>query len=66
MAASDDNNLICLKCDRKLEYANTNLYYLGYNVAENFLRCPKCLQVYIPEDVAVGKMIEVETSLEDK
>ena len=66
MATSGEPNLVCLKCDCKLSYANTNLNYMGYSVSEKFLRCPKCKQVYIPEDVVVGKMAEVEASLEDK
>ena len=66
MTASDGENLVCLKCDCKLAYDNTNLHYMGYSVSEKFLRCPKCRQVYIPEDVVIGKMAEVEASLEDK
>ena len=61
-----ETNLICLKCNRTLEYENTNLYYLGNRLSEKFLRCPVCKQVYIPEDVALGKMVEAEESLEDK
>lgn len=30
------------------------------------LRCPKCGQVYIPEDLAKGKMAQLEKSLEEK
>jgi len=66
MAESDGSGWICLKCNCALEYENTNLYYLGHRLSEKFLRCPKCKQVYIPEDVAMGKMTEVEESLEDK
>ena len=66
MAVADESNLICLKCNCALEYENTNLYYLGHRVSDKFLRCPKCKQIYIPEDIATGKMAEVEESLEDK
>lgn len=66
MAGAEESGLVCLKCDRALVYENTNLYYLGHRVSEKFLRCPVCKQVYIPEDIALGKMAEVEESLEDK
>ena len=29
-------------------------------------RCPKCGQVYVPETLATGKMLDVEKALEDK
>jgi hypothetical protein len=32
----------------------------------DLLRCPKCRQVFIPEELARGKMSEVEKLLEDK
>ena len=62
----DESNLVCLKCDRKLSYDNTSLYYMGNRVSEKFLRCPQCKQVYIPEEAVLGKMAEAEESLEDK
>ncbi len=66
MATTDESNLICLKCNCRLEYDNTNLYYMKYKLANKFLRCPKCKQVYIPEEIVLGKMAEAEASLEDK
>ena len=66
MAAADESKLICLKCNCALEYEITNMHYMGHKLSEKFLRCPKCKQVYIPEDIALGKMAEVEASLEDK
>ena len=29
-------------------------------------RCPRCGQVFVPESLAVGKMLDVEKALEDK
>ena len=66
MAATGESGLICLKCNCALEYSITNLRYMGHKLSEKFLRCPKCKQVYIPEEIATGKMAEVEESLEDK
>ena len=66
MAEINESDLICLKCNCKLEYENTNLYYITYTVSEKFLRCPQCKQVFIPEEIVLGKMVEVEETLEDK
>ena len=64
--AAEESGFICLKCNCALEYEITNLSYLGHRISEKFLRCPKCKQVYIPEEIVTGKMAEVEESLEDK
>jgi uncharacterized OB-fold protein len=40
--------------------------YLGRSFKHTVLRCPVCGQVYIPEEVASGRMREVEKALEDK
>jgi hypothetical protein len=40
--------------------------YLGHTVAHEVQSCPKCGKVYIPADLAEGKMAEVEEQLEDK
>ena len=66
MAQTDEGNLICLKCNCTLALDHTNLYYMGHRLTDKFLRCPQCKQVYIPEDIVMGKMAEVEESLEDK
>ena len=61
-----EEKYICMKCNRELVEENVNLHYMGFQMANNFLRCPVCKQVFIPEDVACGKMQEIETMLEDK
>ncbi|MCL1848961.1 MAG: hypothetical protein FWF83_04740 [Clostridiales bacterium] len=66
MAAAEEGRLVCLKCDCLLEYENTSLSYLGHKLSDRFLKCPKCKQVYIPEEAAIGRMAKVEESLEDK
>jgi len=40
--------------------------YLGNRFVTDLPTCPTCGQVYISEDVATGKMAEVEQLLEDK
>lgn len=66
MTMINESNLVCLKCNCRLELDNTNLYYMEYKLSNKFLRCPKCKQVYIPEEIVLGKMAETEASLEDK
>jgi len=56
----------CMKCSVPLETGKVNVGYLGSVFPVDLLRCPKCGQVFVPEDLAVGKMIEVEKLLEDK
>ena len=40
--------------------------YLGNSYPVDLLRCPKCGLVLVPEDLALGKMAEVERAVEDK
>ena len=56
----------CMKCDEELVPTKTVLTYLGHQMTYDFPRCPKCGQVFVPEDIARGKMREVEITLEDK
>jgi hypothetical protein len=44
----------------------TVLSYLGHTVAHEVPTCPKCGKVFIPEELAEGRMAEVEQQLEDK
>jgi hypothetical protein len=46
--------------------AQVNVAYLGNAFPVELPRCPKCGQVYVPEDIALGRMAEVEKELEDK
>ncbi|HTY23360.1 MAG TPA: hypothetical protein VMC85_09545 [Desulfomonilaceae bacterium] len=59
-------SLICFQCDLPLEMAKVNVAYLGSMFPVDLLRCPKCGQTFIPEELALGKMAEVEKILEDK
>ena len=40
--------------------------YLKRSFRHKVLRCPQCGQIYISEELARGRMREVETTLEDK
>lgn len=61
-----DDPLFCFRCQVPLEKAPTNFNYLKHSFTHELPRCPRCGQVYITEELVVGKMQEVETSLEEK
>jgi hypothetical protein len=46
--------------------AKVEVAYLGNAYPVELLKCPKCGMVLVPEELAVGKMAEVEKTLEDK
>lgn len=57
---------ICDKCKEKLILSKVKAAYLGGNFEVELLKCPKCGNVFIGEELALGKMLEVEKGLEDK
>lgn len=59
-------DLVCVKCDLPMEAGKVNISYLNGMFPVDLLRCPKCGLVFIPEELAIGKMAEVEQLLEDK
>ena len=61
-----DKPWICDKCKEKLVLSKVKVAYLGGNFEVELLKCPKCNNVFIEEDLALGKMLEVEKGLEDK
>jgi hypothetical protein len=58
--------MICGKCGIALETIEGRFSYLGHDFSHPVRKCPKCGQCYIPEELALGKISEVETMLEDK
>ena len=56
----------CHKCNIPLEPAKVTVTYLGSNFTVDLLKCKNCGHVLITEDLALGKMLEVEKMLEDK
>ncbi len=56
----------CAKCSVPLETAKVNIAYQGSMFPVDLYRCAECGQVYVPEELAMGKMAEVEKLLEDK
>ncbi|HVI40474.1 MAG TPA: hypothetical protein VM577_07430 [Anaerovoracaceae bacterium] len=62
----EKKELICHKCQVPLIYAETKFNYLEHDFKANMLRCPKCGQIFIPEDIVKGRMAEVEMAFESK
>ncbi len=58
--------IICSKCLVHLEPMDVTFKYLGKQFHHKVDRCPKCGWVFISEDLAKGRMAEVEKVLEEK
>jgi uncharacterized protein with PIN domain len=64
--SGEEETLRCCKCDRELVLKKVVLDYLGHTVSHEVPTCPKCGRVYISQELAEGRMSEVEQQLEDK
>ena len=58
--------LICLKCNVPLESGRVTVQYMDSAFPVELPRCPQGGLVYVPETLAIGKMLDVEKALEDK
>lgn len=58
--------MICQKCNVALQPGRVTVEYMGSAFPVDLPRCPQCGQVFVPEELATGKMLEVEKALEDK
>ena len=56
----------CGKCGGELQRGLVKASYLGNDFEVKELKCLNCGLVLIDEELALGKMFEVEQSLEDK
>lgn len=66
LAEVQEPNLICAKCGISLTLGKVTLAYLGSTFPVELYKCSQCGLVYIPEELANGKMKQVEAALEDK
>jgi hypothetical protein len=57
---------VCADCGVPLQLGKVEIAYLGSSFPVDLLKCPRCGLVLIPEELALGKMAEVEKALEDK
>jgi len=60
------NALVCSKCNQTMTPGEVTVTYLDFSFPVELLRCPSCGAAHIPEELATGKMLEVEQLLEDK
>ena len=58
--------LICDRCKLEMTPQKTHFSYLGHAFSTDIPTCPGCGQVYIDEQLAKGRMAQVEMELEDK
>jgi hypothetical protein len=63
---ADQEAWACARCGTPLVVGKVSISYLGNAFPVDLLKCPSCGLVYVPEDLALGKMAEVEKALEDK
>ncbi|MDR3671406.1 MAG: hypothetical protein P4L36_11190 [Holophaga sp.] len=63
---AEPRTLICHRCQKELVPGKTDFSYLGHRFHTDVLKCPDCGQVFIPEELAKGRISEVEMQLEDK
>ena len=56
----------CYHCRRELIVGPVTVTYLGNRFTTDLPHCPDCRLILVPEDLALGKMAEVEQILEDK
>ena len=61
-----EKSLYCDLCGVALEERKTHFNYLGHAFHTVLPCCPNCGQVYISEEIAKGRMAQVEMELEDK
>ena len=63
---SPEPPILCAKDQVPLEPAKVELTYQGHTFPADVLCCPVCGLALIPEDLARGRMLEVEQTLEEK
>lgn len=61
-----DMNWICRPCGAALQPGMVELTYMDNVFRVELPVCPQCSAVLISEELALGRMLEVEQLLEDK
>lgn len=57
---------MCRQCGRSLKPMATEITYASSSFKVELPGCPDCGFIFIPPELALGKMLEVEKLLEDK
>lgn len=65
-AAPEAVQWTCANCNLPLETGKVEVSYMGAKYPVDLPRCPGCGLVFIPEELALGKMAQIEQLLEDK
>lgn len=60
------DNWTCVKCSCPVEMGDIKAMYLSGVFDVELLKCPQCSNVLVPEELALGQILEVEKELEDK
>lgn len=63
---SEDLEWKCARCNEELVAEPVTVEYLGNRFTAELAKCPHCGFVLVSEELALGKMAEVEQMLEDK
>ena len=61
-----EGKLTCLKCKVPLVKGKAKFMYLDNGFPVELPVCPVCGFIYVPEELALGKVASVERALEDK
>jgi len=56
----------CRQCGQALQPLETDITYMSSSFRVELPGCPQCGFIFIPPQLALGKMLEVEKLLEDK
>ncbi|MGA3092065.1 MAG: DVU_1557 family redox protein [Terriglobales bacterium] len=59
-------HLVCGKCQQEFVLGKVMVSYLGNTFPVELMKCPGCGMAYVPEELAEGKMQQVEQALENK
>jgi hypothetical protein len=64
--AEQEEPILCARDGVPLVAGKVEMTYQGHFFPVDLLRCPVCGEVFIPEELAVGRILEVEQTLEEK
>lgn len=59
-------DVTCDRCKIALTLGKVTFSYMGNSFPVELLTCRQCGLVFVPEELALGKMLQVEKALEDK